>query len=172
MKRPNILMIYTDQQRWDTLAANGNNIIISPNLNDLAESGVNFNCCISQNPVCMPSRISAMTGQYCSALKITHMAVTVPKETPTLQKLLKNYGYYNGLIGKLHYLPHANRDHREMHPDYYFDHMELSDEPGCYEDAYRAWVRLKAPDQLDHISVGLPPATEQWQQIMNIRDGV
>jgi len=172
MKRPNIIIIYTDQQRWDTLAANGNNIIITPNLNKLAEDGVNFNCCISQNPVCMPSRISAMTGQYCSALNISHMAVTVPEETPTLQKILKNYGYYNGLIGKLHYLPHSNRDHREIHPSYDFDHLELSDEPGCYEDVYRAWVRAKAPQELDKISVGLPPVTEQWQKIMNFNDAI
>ncbi len=163
MKRPNILFLYTDQQRWDTIRANGNSVIKTPNLDRLAAGGTNFDCCISQNPVCMPSRISAMTGQYCSALKITHMAVTVPEETQTIQKILAGYGYYNGLIGKLHYLAHSNRDHRKLHPTYDFHHMELSDEPGCYDDAYRAWAKRKAPDQMDHISLGLPPAVHNWR---------
>ena len=172
MKRPNIIVIYTDQQRWDSFAANGNRVIKTPNIDSLAESGVNFENCYSQNPVCMPSRISMLTGQYCSSLGITHMAVTVPPETVTLQKILKTYGYQNSLIGKLHFLPHSNRDHRFLHPSYDFDHMELSDEPGCYEDAYRAWVRRKAPDQLDNISLGLPPVTAEWQRFLGVRDGI
>ena len=50
--------------------------------------------------------------------------------------------------------------------------MEISDEPGPYEDAYRAWVRAQSPDQMDAISCGLPPATAVWQQTMNVRDGI
>jgi arylsulfatase A-like enzyme len=172
MKRPHILWIMTDQQRWDTIAANGNHHIKTPNLDRLAREGTNFDHCFAQNPVCMPSRISMMTGQYCSALNITHMAVTVPEKTLTIQKILKHYGYYNALIGKLHYLPHSNRDHRDLHPLYDFDHMELSDEPGCYEDAYRAWVRRKAPEQIDNISLGLPPVTQHWQRITGYKDGI
>ncbi len=172
MERPNILVLYTDQQRWDTLKANGNSVIKTPNLDRLAAAGTNFDHCFSQNPVCMPSRISVMTGQYCSALRITHMAVTVPEETLTIQKILSRHGYYNGLIGKLHYLPHSNRDHREIHPSYDFHHMELSDEPGCYEDAYRAWVRQKAPEELDNISLGLPPVTQEWQKILGRHDDI
>lgn len=172
MKRPNILILYTDQQRWDTLRANGNRIIKTPNLDRLACEGTNFNCCISQNPVCMPSRISVMTGQYCSALNITHMAVNVPEDTLTIQKVLSRYGYHNALIGKLHYLAHSNRDHRELHPAYDFHHMELSDEPGCYEDAYRAWVRRKAPEELDNVSLGLPPITKYWQMCIGKKDHI
>jgi arylsulfatase A-like enzyme len=172
LKRPNILLIHTDQQRWDTLKANGNGLIKTPNLDRLAAEGTNFDHCFVQNPVCMPSRVSMLTGQYCSALKITHMAVTVPEQTLTIQKLLRNYGYYNALIGKLHFLPHSNRDHREPHPAYDFHRMELSDEPGCYEDAYRAWVRSKAPDQLDCVSLGLPQLTEVWQRNTGFKDGI
>ncbi|MCD6506728.1 hypothetical protein J7M22_08905 [Candidatus Poribacteria bacterium] len=66
--------------------------------------------------------------------------------------LLKNYGYTSANIGKLHFLPCSNRDHGEPHPSYGFDHLEISDEPGCYEDAYRAWVRRVAPDQLSGLA--------------------
>jgi arylsulfatase A-like enzyme len=83
-------------------------------------------------------------------------------------------GYTSANIGKLHFLPHANRDHRDPHPRYGFDHLEISDEPGCYEDAYRAWVRRTAPgeDAVDSVSVGLPPATEVWHKTMQIDDGI
>lgn len=171
-QRPNILILYTDQQRWDALGANGNRQIHTPNLDRLAAGGVNFTHHFVQNPVCMPSRVSFLTGQYPSTLGITHMGVPVPEQTITLPRLLHNYGYFSANIGKLHFQTHANRDHRCVHPSYGFDQLEISDEPGCYEDAYRAWVRRIAPDQLPHLSVGLPPATAAWQRTMGIQDGI
>ena len=172
MRRPNILILYTDQQRWDALGVNGNAEILTPNLDQLASQGVNFDHYFVQNPVCMPSRASFLTGQYPSKLGITHMGVPVPQDMLTLPRLLKPYGYRSANIGKLHFLPHANRDHRVPHPDYGFDHLEISDEPGPYEDAYRAWVRRQHPDQLDNISVGLPPMTRVWYDTMKIDDTV
>lgn len=172
MQRPNILLIYTDQLRWDAIGANGNPHVITPNIDRLARDGVNFDHYFVQNPVCMPSRVSFLTGQYCSTLGITHMAVPVPADAITLPRLFKLYGYRTANIGKLHFLPHANRDHRIPHPDYGFDHLEISDEPGVYEDAYRAWVRRVAPDQLDHLSIGLPPATARYYDALGIDDGI
>ncbi|MCH8295683.1 sulfatase-like hydrolase/transferase [Candidatus Poribacteria bacterium] len=172
MRRPNILILYTDQQRWDALGVNGNPDIQTPHLDTLARAGANFDRHFVQNPVCMPSRVSFLTGQYPSTLGITHMGVPVPEDIITLPRMLRNYGYTSANIGKLHFLPHANRDHRKIHPDYGFDHLEISDEPGCYEDAYRAWVRRVAPDQLENVSLGLPPATETWQRMMRIQDGI
>ncbi|TBL81943.1 sulfatase [Paenibacillus thalictri] len=172
MKRPNILIIYTDQQRWDALGANGNSEIQTPNLDRLAAEGVNFDHHFVQNPVCMPSRISFLSGRYPSALRITHMGVPVPQDTVTLPRMLNNYGYVCGNIGKLHFLPHANRDHRSVHPDYGFAHLEISDEPGSYEDAYRAWIRAKDPSQLEYASLGLPPAAQVWYDTMKVRDGI
>lgn len=172
MKRPNILILYTDQQRWDAVGVNRNPEIKTPNLDRMAGEGLNYDRFFVQNPVCMPSRVSFLSGRFPSQLRITHMAVPVPEDLPTLPHLLRNYGYTSANIGKLHFLPHANRDHRETHPRYGFDHLEISDEPGCYEDAYRAWVRRKAPDQVDKISCGLPPATATWQKTMGIRDPI
>ena len=172
MTRPNILILYTDQQRWDALGANGNPHIHTPNLDKLAVGGANFDHCFVQSPLCMPSRVSFLTGQYPSTLKITHMGVNVPTDTVTIANLFGQYGYYCANLGKLHFQTHANRDHHEPHPTYGFDELEISDEPGVYEDAYRAWVRRHAPDQLDHLSVGLPPATAVWQRELGIDDGI
>ena len=172
MPRPNILILYTDQQRWDALGANGNKEIHTPNLDKLARSGVTFSHHFVQNPVCMPSRISMLSGKYPSSLGITHMGVPVPEDIVTLPHILGQYGYRTANIGKLHFLPHANRDHRLPHPKYGFDHLEISDEPGVYEDSYRAWVRQRAPEQMDRISAGIPPSTRTWYRTMGIEDGV
>ena len=172
MNRPNILLLTTDQQRWDALGVNGNPDIHTPHLDRLAREGLNLDRFFVQNAVCMPSRLSMLTGQYPATLGIVRNGVPVPEDTVTLPHLLRNYGYTSANIGKLHFLPHANRDHRDVHPAYGFDHLEISDEPGCYEDAYRAWVRARRRTRWTTISVGLPPATEVWQETMGVDDGI
>ncbi|MDP6779587.1 MAG: sulfatase-like hydrolase/transferase [Candidatus Latescibacteria bacterium] len=172
MPRPNILILYTDQQRWDALGANGDPEIKTPNLDRLASQGINFPRFFVQNPVCMPSRVSLLSSRYPSSLGIYQNGTTVPSDTLVLPMMLSNYGYHSANLGKLHFLPHANRDHADPHPPYGFDTLAISDEPGCYDDAYRAWVRNRAPDQLDHISVGLPPARAQWEAMMGAQPGI
>lgn len=172
MHRPNLLLLYTDQQRWDGLGANGNSDVRTPHLDAFAARSCNFDRCFVQNPVCMPSRISFLTGQYPSTLGITRMGVPVPADACALPRILGAYGYACANIGKLHFLPHANRDHRAVPPRYGFDHLEISDEPGPYEDAYRAWVRRKDPSQLDKVSLGLPPAARTWARTMGVADTV
>ena len=172
MRRPNVLILYTDQQRWDALGAAGNPEILTPNLDRLAASGTRFSRHIVQSPICMPSRASFLSGRYPATLGITHMGVPLPETTRLLPHYLRPYGYVSANIGKLHALPHANRDHRAPHPDYGFDHLEISDEPGPYEDAYRAWVRARDPAALDAISPGLPPTAAVWQRTMGVRDGI
>ena len=83
MKRPNILVLYTDQQRWDALGVNGNPDIHTPNLDGLAASGVTFDHHFVQNPVCMPSRVSFLTGRYPATLGITQNGMPVPEATAT-----------------------------------------------------------------------------------------
>ena len=117
MKRPGILIVTIDQQRWDELGANGNAEIRTPVLDRLAAESVNLDHHVVQCPVCMPSRVSWLTGLYPSTLGILGNGVPVPPDAPTLPRLLKPYGYVCGNLGKLHFLPHANRDHREPHPD-------------------------------------------------------
>ena len=157
MQNPNILLFYTDQQRWDTLSVNGNRETITPNLDALAREGVNFDHFFVQHPLCMPSRASFLSGQYPSSLRITQMGVPVPEDLVTLPHLLRAAGYRTANIGKLHFLPHANRDHRRPHLPCGFDTLLVLDEPGVYEDVYRAWVRAYDPQQLEYLSVGLQP---------------
>jgi arylsulfatase len=158
MERPNVLIIHTDQQRWDTLRCMGNELMHTPNLDVLAAEGAMFTNCFANNPVCMPSRMSLMTGQYPSALGCATNGIPLPEDTLTVNRMLKPYGYHTANIGKLHFQNHSNRDHRDPHPDYEFDTLILSDEPGCYDDAYIKWVENIAPDQVYNCRVAYPPA--------------
>jgi arylsulfatase len=160
MKRPNVLLLYTDQQRWDTLGAAGNPYIATPNLDRLAHEGALMANAFCNNPVCMPSRQSMLSGQYPSTLGCTTNGIEMPEEVWTLPRILQSYGYYTAQIGKLHFKNHAHRDHREPHPRYGFDTLILADEPGCYDDAYIKWVANKDPSQVEACRASTPPAWE------------
>ena len=68
--RPNILWICTDQQRFDTIHALGNEHIRTPNLDRLVAEGVTFLRAYSQSPICTPSRCSFLTGKYPSPVHV------------------------------------------------------------------------------------------------------
>jgi arylsulfatase A-like enzyme len=170
-ERPNVLLIHTDQQRWDSIGVNDpRDEVQTPNIDEMASCGVNFDRYFVQTPVCMPSRMSYLTGQYSSQLDIYRNGPPLPEDTETIPAMLDNYGYTSSNLGKLHFLPHSNRDHRETHPKYGFDELEISDEPGPYPDAYRAWVKERAPEALDDVSVGLPPAAEDAAEDFGLDD--
>ncbi len=146
MKRPNVMLLYTDQQRWDALHAAGNEEIMTPNLDALVESGARFSHAFCNHPVCQPSRASMLSGQYGESIGIVFNGIEMPEDVPCIQHMLKPYGYHTAQIGKLHFRNHFHRDHHDPHPAYGFDTMILSDEPGCYEDAYIKWVQQRNPD--------------------------
>ena len=158
MRRPNVVLLYTDQQRWDTIRRGGNEHILTPNLDRLADGGVLLANAFCNNPVCMPSRQSMLSGQYPSVVGTCTNGIEMPEDALTLHKVLKPYGYHTANIGKLHFRNHSNRDHREAHGDYGFDTLILSDEPGCYDDAYIKWVEQHDPSQVDRCRCSTPPA--------------
>ena len=66
--RPNILWICTDQQRYDTIGALGNEHIRTPNIDRLVGEGTAFTHAFCQSPICTPSRASFLTGMYPSSV--------------------------------------------------------------------------------------------------------
>lgn len=157
-ERPNVLILYTDQQRWDSIHAAGNSLIHTPNLDRLAARGALFENAFCNNPVCMPSRQSMLSGMYPSAVGCAINGIEMRPETPTIATFLKPYDYHTANIGKLHFKNHSNRDHRDPHPRYDFDTLILSDEPGCYDDAYIKWVEEKDRSQVEACRCSTPPA--------------
>ncbi|MFC4989216.1 sulfatase family protein [Saliphagus infecundisoli] len=103
--RPNILWICTDQQRYDTLGCYGNDFVETPNIDTLAESGVQFNQAFSQSPVCVPSRASFLTGRYPRTTRVHGNGYSIPDDETLVTRRLADEGYVCGLSGKLHVSP-------------------------------------------------------------------
>jgi arylsulfatase A-like enzyme len=99
-----------------------------------------------------------LSGTYPSVNGCTDNGIEFEEGRLTIQEVLSTYGYTTANLGKLHFKNHSNRDHRELHPQYGFDHLLLSDEPGCYPDAYIKWVEEKAPEWVEYCQIALPPA--------------
>ena len=119
MNKPNIILITTDQQRFDTIHALGNNHIYTPHLNWLADEGIAFTRCYSDSPVCMAARATIMTGThgYTNGLTGNNNDVAPMRERPTLPGVLTANGYQTRAQGKMHFHP--------MRANYGFEHMEL-----------------------------------------------
>lgn len=102
-KKPNIIFLLTDDQRWDALGAAGNKIIQTPNLDKLAGKGILFQNMYVTTAICCVSRASILSGQYMSRHKIDDFVKDFsPKALDnTLPALLKKSGYNIGMIGKL-----------------------------------------------------------------------
>lgn len=107
MSAPNILLITTDQQRWDTLNAAGHQEYWTPHLDWLCDSGVRFENAYSDCPVCMPARLTIMTGNHASThgvLSNRFRPESIQRES-TLPGRLTAAGYQTRHVGKTHFGP-------------------------------------------------------------------
>lgn len=100
--KPNILIIYTDQQRYNTIRALGNDYIQTPNLDRIVKGGIAFINSFVSTPVSMASRCSLITGMYSTSHQTySNHHVGIRPATNLLLELKKN-GYKTALIGKNH----------------------------------------------------------------------
>ncbi|MGG5462572.1 sulfatase-like hydrolase/transferase [Clostridium sp. B9] len=103
-KRPNILFLLTDDQRFDTIHALGNNDIKTDNLDELVREGTSFtNAHIpsgTSGAVCMPSRAMIHSGR--KLFSLSGCGEEIPKEHVTFGECLRNNGYNTYGIGKWH----------------------------------------------------------------------
>ena len=100
---PNILFILTDQHRHDFSGFAGHNIVKTPHLDRLAEEGVVFENAYSQNPLCVPSRSSLLTGKYSKNIGIYANQDILDAVEKTIPGVLGSHGYRTCLIGKAHF---------------------------------------------------------------------
>jgi arylsulfatase len=100
---PNILLITTDQHRFDALGCMGNREVPTPNIDRLAGQGVLFERCYVTNPVCMPCRASFMTGQFPDAHGVRRNGIPVPDVPYSLARTLRGQDLRTGVIGKTHF---------------------------------------------------------------------
>ena len=98
-KQPNILFIFTDDQRWDALGHAGNSVIETPNLDKLAAQGTYFDKAFVTTPICAVSRASVLTGQYAKSSGVDDFSTSINLHA-SYPRYLQEGGYYTGFIGK------------------------------------------------------------------------
>ncbi len=101
-KPPNIILLLTDDQRWDALGCAGNSIIQTPNIDALAGDGAMFTNAFVTTSICCTSRASIFSGQYARRHGIHGFSTSFTQNAlnNTYPLLLKQAGYMTGFIGK------------------------------------------------------------------------
>ena len=107
-KRPNFIVIMTDDQGYGDLSCMGNTDFCTPNIDALAANGARFTNWYSNSPVCSPPRASLLTGRYPAHAGVrailagNRKASGLTAQAPTIATALKDIGYQTALIGKWH----------------------------------------------------------------------
>jgi arylsulfatase len=150
--RPHIILIITDQQRYDTIAALGFPHMDTPNLDRLVQEGVSFGNCFITAPSCAPSRASLFTGYYPHTTGILKNA---DRWTRSWVEDLNAGGYYCVNIGKMHTYPYhtplgfheryvvENKD-RFLEERFYFDEWDRALRFRGMEKQQRAFYRSRS----------------------------
>jgi uncharacterized sulfatase len=103
-KRPNILFIFSDQQRADSVECYGSPIFkgLTPNLDKMASDGTRYANAFTCQPVCGPARAALQTGKFASQTGCDTNGISLPTSEKTMAHLLSAGGYHVGYLGKWH----------------------------------------------------------------------
>ena len=101
-KRPNVIVFFTDQQRWDTVGAHGSTMGATPNFDRLARSGMLVRNSFTCQPVCGPARSILQTGKYPTTTGCYRNSIALPRSERTLAHHFAAAGYDTAYIGKWH----------------------------------------------------------------------
>ena len=157
-----ILLVTTDQQRFDALGCNGGQFARTPVVDSLARDGINYQRAHNQNVVCMPARATILSGQHVRSHGVTMNGTPLPEDGPDMARQLRDLGgYKTALIGKAHFEPSSAPDgnyfenyaasRSEFGPHRGFDHMELCAHTGRAGRSlyhYPKWLAENHPDEV------------------------
>lgn len=127
-KRPNVILVITDDQRWDCLSCAGHPHLKTPHLDRLAREGIHFKNAFCTTSLCSPSRASILSGLYAHRHGVTNNFTDYPANLPSLHQQLRSAGYVTAYIGKWH----MGEDNDEPRPG--FDHWVSHKGQGKYFD--------------------------------------
>ena len=102
-RRPNVLLLMSDQHKRTCMGAAGDHIAHTPNLDRLASGAVRFTAAYCNNPVCTASRASMLTGLYSHHLEAQNNNSPFSPAHRTMAHHFAAAGYFTGLIGKMHW---------------------------------------------------------------------
>lgn len=151
--RPNVLLVMTDQQRWDTLGRAGG-AAETANLDWLAHEGTLFTSAYSATPSCVPARASLMTGMDAWNTGILGMGPGHPacaNLRDTLPQVLATAGYHTQGVGKMHF--HPQRSLQGFHNTVLDESARIVD-PGFVSD-YHSWFEAQRPGEVDRYNHGI-----------------
>lgn len=102
--RPNIIFVFSDQQRWDSVCCYGSEIFkgLTPNLDRMARDGVRFQHAFTPQPVCGPARSCLQTGKWATETGCFTNGIALPLDETTVAHHLSRAGYRVGYVGKWH----------------------------------------------------------------------
>jgi arylsulfatase len=145
--RPNILLLITDQQRFDTIRAAGFSHMHTPNLDRLAGEGCLYTNAYSPNPICLAARQNLLTGRTARhhGLPDNVFGGIMRSDLPTIPRILSDNGYETRAIGKMHFLP--PRRHIG------FDNLELMEELPFFreQDEYALYLKEVGQGHIQNI---------------------
>lgn len=100
--KPNVVVFFTDQQRWDSTGLHGNPLDLTPNLDRIGRAGTHVAWSFTNQPVCAPARSSMQTGLYATSTGTFRNGIPLDPSLPNLATLFGEAGYRTGYIGKWH----------------------------------------------------------------------
>jgi arylsulfatase A-like enzyme len=103
---PNVIVFFTDQQRWDTSGLHGNPLDLTPNFDRMAQNGTHIYHSFTPQPVCGPARSILQTGLYATTTGCYRNKIALPGHYKTLAHYFREAGYTTGYIGKWHLADH------------------------------------------------------------------
>ncbi len=101
-RRPNVVFILTDDQRWDQMSCAGHKYLKTPHLDRLAAEGAHFRNMFVTTSLCSPSRASFLSGLYAHSHGVTNNFTDYPHDLPSFPKRLQAAGYETAYVGKWH----------------------------------------------------------------------
>ncbi|WP_298916387.1 sulfatase-like hydrolase/transferase [uncultured Algimonas sp.] len=121
---PNFILIFTDDQRWDAIGYK-NPMVVTPNMNELAASGIRFDQAIVTTAVCSPSRATLLTGRYASANGVLNVDESFLNEDEIcVSERLRDAGYETSYFGKWHLKRPATPEQCGFDRALYFEGIE------------------------------------------------
>ncbi len=102
MKKQNVIIFFTDQQRWDTTGIHGNPCNLTPNFDQMAMEGTFPEYSFTPQPVCGPARGILQTGKYATTIGLYKNGIPLSCKDKTLANYFNEEGYHTGYIGKWH----------------------------------------------------------------------
>lgn len=142
-KPPNILLITTDQQRADTIAALGNPQLETPTLDRLVAEGTAFTRCYTPSPVCVPARHALATGLPPHIINCFDNGVDEMPFTSLMERL-QTHGYQTHGVGKMHFSPDPWRN-------WGFESRDTSEEIQLIMSEQDDFCRFLRENGFDHV---------------------